>query len=156
MCHQGRRSGRNASFDEHAEQRPCTVQLSLGDRGSALGEVQVFVKGRAVGVGGGLRITGAGCKWELGDGVATLVHKRCSRCVGGNGIIRRGVSRLEGSCESHVIANAVGSRGPITRPGYFRKRPKIPKRAIFGVYLEGPGRKLREMQYSSVFGTVYI
>jgi hypothetical protein len=74
--------------------------------------IQVFVEGRAVGGGGGLRITGAGCQWEPGDGIAKLVHKRFTRCVGGNGIIHRGVSRLEGSCESHVIVTATGVEGP--------------------------------------------
>jgi hypothetical protein len=49
---------------------------------------------------------------KLGDGVARIIHKRFSRCVGGNGIIRRGVSRLEGSCESHVIVTAAVVEGP--------------------------------------------
>jgi hypothetical protein len=40
-----------------------------------------------------------------------MVHKRFSRCVGGNDIIHRGVSRLEGSCESHVIVAAAGVEG---------------------------------------------
>jgi hypothetical protein len=93
------------------EQRPCAVQLSLGGRGSPLYMVQVFVEGRVVGGGRGLRITGAGCQWEPGDGVAKIVHKRFCRCVGGNGIIHRGV-RLEGSCESLVIATATGEEGP--------------------------------------------
>jgi hypothetical protein len=110
------RSGRRASVYEHAEQRPCAVQLSLGGRGSGLGKVEVSVEvcveGRAVGGGGGLRITAAGCQWDLGDGVAKIIHKRFSRCVGGNGIIHRGVSRLEGRCESHVIVTAAGVEGP--------------------------------------------
>jgi hypothetical protein len=42
-----------------------------------------------------LRITGAGFQWELGDGVAKIVQKRFSRCVGSNGIGHRGVNRLE-------------------------------------------------------------
>jgi hypothetical protein len=50
------RSGRRASVDEHAEQRPCAVQLSLGGRGSPLGKVEVCVEGRAVDGGGGMRI----------------------------------------------------------------------------------------------------
>jgi hypothetical protein len=90
----------------------CAVQLSLGRRGSPLGKIQVFVDGRAVGGGGGLRITGAGCQWDLGDGVPKIAHKRFSRCVEGNGIIHHGVNRLEGSCESHVNVFAVGGEGP--------------------------------------------
>jgi hypothetical protein len=49
--------------------------------------VQVFAEGRAVGGGRGLRITGAGCQWDPGDGVAKILHKRFCRCMGGNGII---------------------------------------------------------------------
>jgi hypothetical protein len=44
--------------------------------------------------------------------VAKIVQKGFIRCVGGNGIIHRGVSRLEGSCESHVIVAATGVEGP--------------------------------------------
>jgi hypothetical protein len=76
------------------------------------GQGRGCVEGHAGGDGGGLRITGAGCQWELGDGVAKIFHKRFSRCVGGNGIIHRGVSRLEGSRESHVIVTAAGAEGP--------------------------------------------
>jgi hypothetical protein len=47
-------------------------------------------------------ITGAGCQWE-GDGASKLVHKRFNRCMGGNGIIHRGVSSLKSSCECPVI-----------------------------------------------------
>jgi hypothetical protein len=81
VLQQNERSGRRASVDEHTEKRPCAVQLTLGGRGSPLGKVEVCVEGRAVGGGGGLRITGAGCQWELGYGVAKIFHKRFSRCV---------------------------------------------------------------------------
>jgi hypothetical protein len=72
----------------------------------------VFVKGNAVGGGVGLRITGAGYRWELGDGVARLFHDRVGRCVGSNGIIHGGESRHESSSECHTIVTAAGTEGP--------------------------------------------
>jgi hypothetical protein len=39
------RSGRRPSVDDHAEKRPCAVQLRLGGRGSPLSKVQVFRRG---------------------------------------------------------------------------------------------------------------
>jgi hypothetical protein len=68
------RSGRPASVERHAEQRSCTIPLSIGCRGSPKGKVQVSVEGRAVGSCVGLCITGVGYRWELGDNVAKLVH----------------------------------------------------------------------------------
>jgi hypothetical protein len=82
-----------------------------------------------------LRITGAGYWWELGNGIAKLVHKRLSGRVGGNSIIHRGVSRLEGSCESHVIVIAAGLEGPTT----LRMSKSIP---LLYFYRDGSGGML--------------